>query len=187
MTNAEITALLTRLFGDAAQVVSELAWQVEAGPSRLLVLLSEDASWLRALISIAPAKDAEPYLMQLLEANFDATQETRYALYERVLWGVFQHDRATLTTEDFERAIARLVQLQEKGLDDSFSQLAETQIKQIIAAAKQKGQSLDDTLQTLERFYEEGVMGDLSQDAAQRQSVLDAWRYQLERLWNTVD
>lgn len=187
MTNAEITALLTQLFGDAAQVVSELAWQVEAGPSRLLVLLSEDGSWLRALISIAPAKDAEPYLMQLLEANFDATQETRYALYEQVLWGVFQHERETLTPEDFERAIARLVHLQEKGLDDSFSQLAETQIKQIITAAKQQGQSLNDTLQTLERFYEEGVMGDLSQDAGQRQSVLAAWRYQLERLWNTVD
>jgi hypothetical protein len=101
-----------------------------------------------------------------------------------VLWGVFQHSRANLTPEDFKAAIARLLILQQQGLGASFNRLAETQIRQIIQAAKLQGQSLETTLQTLDRFYQEGVMGEIDQNAAQREQILAAWRYQLERLWN---
>ncbi|WP_239125165.1 YbjN domain-containing protein [Leptolyngbya sp. CCY15150] len=184
MTPADITTSLTQQFGPALQIIDGEAWQIEAPASRLLVLLSEDHTWLRALVSIAPAQEAAPYLEQLLEFNFDDTQEARYAIYEGALWGVFHHALASLTREDFEAAIARLVSLQQTGLDRSFRQRADAQIRQIIWAAKQQGQTLEDTLQALDRFYEEGVMGDLSQDASQRQQVMDAWRAQLQRLWN---
>jgi hypothetical protein len=187
MTPQDITTTLTQMFGAAVQKTSSESWQVNQENFRLLVLLSEDQSWLRSLISIAPADEARPYLEQLLEANFDETQEIRYALYEEVLWGVFQHSCAGLTAADFEAAIARLVYLQQKGLSQSFSQLAESQIRQIIRAAKLQGQSLTTTLQTLERFYQEGLMGEMDQNAQQRQGVLDAWRYQLERLWDEVE
>ncbi|MGF1495712.1 MAG: hypothetical protein ACFB8W_02645 [Elainellaceae cyanobacterium] len=179
----DVTTALSDLFGAAVQADAPESWQVESGRSRLLVLLSEDQSWLRALISIAPQQDAQPYLNQLLEANFDHTQEARYALHQGVLWGVFQHRLESLEVQDFKAAIARLAKLRETGLDDSFNQLAEAQIRQIIRAAKQQGQSLETTLQTLERFYREGVMGELSQTEDQREAVLGAWRYQLERLW----
>jgi hypothetical protein len=187
MTPQEITTVLTTLFGNVVQANEPESWQVEADHFRLLVLLSEDQSWLRSLVTIAPAQEVEPYLAQLLEANFDETQETRYALFQGVLWGVFQHSRDSLTIEDFQAAIARLMTLHQKGLSDSFSKLAENQIRQIIQAAKQQGQSLEATLQTLERFYQEGVMGDIDQGAAQRGEVLGAWRYQLERLWEDVE
>lgn len=187
MTPQDITTVLSKMFGSAVQLTSAESWQVDLENFRLLVLLSADQSWLRSLISIAPAYEARPYLEQLLEANFDDTQETRYALYEEVLWGVFQHSCAGLTTADFQAAIARLIDLQQKGLSQSFSQLAESQIRQIIRAAKLQGQSLTATLQTLERFYQEGLMGEIDQDAKQRDSVLQAWRYQLERLWNEVE
>lgn len=187
MTPQDITTVLSNLFGSAMQMTSTEAWQVDLGNFRLLVLLSEDQSWLRSLISIAPAHEAQPYFEQLLAANFDETQETRYALYDGVLWGVFQHSRDSLTVADFEAAIARLTQLQEQGLSQRFSQLAETQIRQIIRAAKLQGQSLPTTLQTLERFYQEGVMGEMDQNAQQRQDVLQAWQYQLERLWDDVN
>lgn len=184
MTHIEITEILSQLFPQQVEQIDDTAWRVRAEASQLLVLLSEDHTWLRAMVSIAPYSVAEPYLVQLLEANFDTTQEVRYALHENVLWGMFQHALPTLDAADFERAIARLVHLQRTGLDESFSQLAETQIRQIIQAAKQRGQTLEETLQTLDRFYEEGVMGDLGQSAESRQSVLGAWRYQLERLWD---
>lgn len=184
MTPQDITEILTALFGSTVQVSGVESWQVEMGQFRLLVLLSDDRSWVRSLVSIASAQEAQPYLAQLLEANFDDTQETRYALYQGVLWGVFQHNFESLTQDDFKAAIARLAALQQRGLHDSFDRLAETQIRQIIRAAKLQGQSLETTLQTLDRFYQEGVMGELDQDAQQRQGVLGAWRYQLERLWN---
>jgi hypothetical protein len=73
--------------------------------------------------------------------------------------------------------------LQQQGLSSVFGSLAENQVREIIRAAKQQGQTLEATLQTLDRLYEEGVMGDMSQGSAQRARVLEAWRYQLERLW----
>lgn len=187
MTPSEITAELQSLFGNQLQVAEPESWQVEMGNLRLLILLSEDQTWLRSLISITTAQTALPYYEQLLEANFDETQEVRYALYEGVLWGVFHHSVASLTTDDFRAAIARLVALQQKGLAESFNKLSELQVRQIIQAAKQRGQSLETTLQTLERFYQEGVMGDINQGAEEREQVLAAWRYQLERFWQDED
>lgn len=184
MTPQEITQTLTTMFGDAVRIAEPESWQIEGENLRLLVLLSEDQSWLRVLMTIAPAQEAEPFFQQLLEANFDETQETRYALFQGLLWGVFQHSFASLTVEDFQEAILRLVELHQRGLNDSFNQFAETQIRQIIRAAKLQGQSLENTLQTLERFYEEGVMGDINAGAQSRSSFLQAWRYQLERLWD---
>lgn len=186
MTPDEITALLNELFQEGLRANPPQNWQVEDGNSRLLLLLSEDQTWLRVLISIAPAADAQPFWEQLLEANFDATQETRYALHQRVLWGVFQHDIQTLTEADLRRAIARLIDLQRQGLSDSFNRVAEAQIRQIIYAAKLQGQSLESTMQTLERFYQEGMLGEISQSPEQREAVLGAWRSQLERFWDEV-
>ena len=184
MKPEEIANKLTELFGAAAvQMTEPSAWQVETPQLRLLVLLSEDQSWLRVLIPIAPAQDAQPFVEQLLEANFDDTQETRYALNQNVLWGVFQHNRETLDPEDFAAAIARLVSLRQRGLSDSFDQLVDERVRQIIQAAKQQGQSLEATLQTLDRFYREGLMGNLEQNAQSREQVLAAWRRRLENLW----
>jgi hypothetical protein len=183
MTPDEITTTLTQLFGNALQVKAPESWQVEADRLRLLVLLSEDQAWLRSLVTIAPASEAEPFLPQLMVANFDETQETRYALFEGILWGVFQHRRESLTPEDFEAAIGRLVRLHQRGLTASFNQMAESQVRQIVRIAKQQGQSLEATLQMLDRLYQEGVLGDIDQGAQQREDVMGAWRYQLERLW----
>lgn len=184
MNNAEISESLQSLFGAAVQQVESGSWQAETEEARILVLLSDDQSWLRVLVPIAPLEEAKSFLPQLLEANFDETQEARFALHQGVLWGIFQHSTATLAPEDLQGAIARLLVLKSQGLSSSFNKFAESQIRQIVIAAKLQGQSLETTLQTLERFYEEGVMGSMQQPAADRQSVLAAWRYQLERLWN---
>lgn len=187
MTSEEITAILTKLFGTQAIQAASDSWQVEKDWLRLLVILSEDRSWLRLLVPIAPAQEAQPYLAQLLEANFDRTQEVRYALSQDVLWGVFQHSRESLTPEDFNSAVTRLASLGKQGLSKAFDQLAEQQIRKIIATAKLQGQSQEATLQNLTRFYEEGMLGGMEQDSQEREQFLKAWEYQLERLWSEVD
>lgn len=181
----EISAILNQLFAaediqhDAAEV-----WQVKTDQMHLLVILSEDHSWLRLLTPIASANEAQSLLPQLLEDNFDKTQEVRYALGQNVLWGVYHHRLESLTREDLSNAIASLFALLEKGLSSSFNQLIEKQIKQIVQAAKSQGQSLESTYQTLDRFYQEGVMGGMDQDPEQREQFLAAWKFQLDRLWN---
>lgn len=188
MKTEEITNTLKELFSAASvEIPSPGLWQVESSGMRLLVLLSDDQSWLRVLVPITPYQEAQPFVEQVLEANFDTTQETRYALHQGLLWGVFQHSRESLTPEDFRTAIARLISLHQAGLSDLFNQLVEARITQIIRAAKQQGQSLEATLQTLERFYEEGLMGEMDLGAEPREAALEAWRRQLERLWPEVD
>lgn len=188
MKPQEITDKLTELFGAATvQTTQQDAWQVETPQFRLLVLLSEDRSWLRILIPIASAVEAQPFVEQLLEANFDETQETRYALNQNVLWAVFQHNCESLVPDDFSAAVARLLALSQQGLTSRFDQFVDKRIRQIIQAAKQQGQSLEATLQTLDRFYREGLMGDLEQGAESREQVLAAWQRQLEKLWSEIE
>ena len=177
---------LTQLFGATAQRLEPEAWQVETAKFRLLVLLSQDQTWLRVLVPIAPTQEAQALMEQLLEANFDATQETRYALHQDVLWGVFQHRLESLVATDLAAAIAHLQSLHDQGLSKPFNDLVEVRIRQIIQVAKLQGQSLESTLQTLNHFYEEGVMGNLAQGATSREEVLAAWKRQLERLWSEV-
>lgn len=187
MTPEEIAITLTELFEPAPlQTKAPGSWQVETADFQILILLSDDESWLRVLIPIMSAQAAQPFVTQMLAANFDDTQEVRYALHQEVVWGVFQHSRESLTRSDFTEAIARLISLQRLGLSNFFNQQVESGIRQIIQVAKQQGQSLQATLQNLDRLYEEGVLGDLEQGAESREQVLEAWRRQLERLWLEV-
>ncbi len=184
MTSEEIAATLQQMFGSAAVSAAPGSWQVELADLRLLILLSEDESWLRLLLPIAPAQDAAPFLAQLLEANFDATQETRYAISQNALWGVFQHNRASLQSEDLVSAVQQLLLMKKEGLDWCFNQLVEERVRQIVNQAKQQGQTLEMTLQTLERFYQEGLMGDMALGREAQEETLAAWRYQLQRFWH---
>jgi len=188
MKPEEITPTLNQLLGSAnVTVLPPTSWQVETSRFNLLVLLSEDESWLRLLIPIVTAQEAQPFMEQLLAANFDLTQETRYALHQNALWGVFHHNLASLTISDFSDAVARLIALRKAGLSQPFDQLVEERVRQIIQAAKLQGQSLEATLQNLDRFYQEGLMGNLDQGEESREAVLAAWRRQLERLWPEVE
>jgi hypothetical protein len=187
MTPEEISSTITELF--AAATVTAIApgsWQIETSSFRLLVLLSEDDTWLRVLLPIMPLSEAKPFLEQFLEANFDETQEVRYAIYDGVIWAVFQHNSGTLANADFTNAIARLISLHQAGLDNVFNRLVETRIEQIIKAAKQQGQSLQATMQNLERFYAEGLLGEIDQNAETRSQIIAAWQRQLERLWDEI-
>ena len=187
MTPEEIAGTLTELF--SVEVVKSIApgsWQVETTDFRLLVLLSEDHTWLRVLLPIMPLQEATAFLTQFLEANFDDTQETRYAVYHGVVWGVFQHNSGTLSNADFTNAIARLISLHQTGVNDVFNNLVEVRIREIIKTAKQQGQSLEATMQNLDRFYAEGLLGDIDQNPQGRKEVLAAWRRQLEGLWQEM-
>ena len=184
MDISQVTPALESLFpAQTIEANNDENWQIQTEKVRLLVLLSADKSWLRILAPIASAAEAQPLLSQLMEANFDVTGAVRYALSQNVLWSVFQHSFASLTEEDFRDAIAQIVAIAEKGLSQAFQQLVEVRIKQIIQAAKAQGKSKEATYQTLERFYQEGMLGDMDRAPEERNSFLAAWKMQLDRLW----
>lgn len=155
MTPSEIADTLKELFAPTTiNVVAPGSWQIETQNLRLLVMLSDDESWLRILLPIVPVQEAQPFLEQFLEANFDETQEVHYALHQNVVWGVFQHNRVSLVVEDFRHAIAQLISLYKSGLDDVFNRLIESRIRQIILAAKSKGSHYKPLCKTLTAFMQ---------------------------------
>ncbi|MGB5914976.1 MAG: hypothetical protein WBG63_08920 [Phormidesmis sp.] len=190
MTPENVTAALEKQFGEAVQYSPPDAWQIETDETdetneiRLLVIST--GPWLRLMTPIMPIAEAKSFVGQMMAANFDQTQEARYAFHQDVVWGVVQHDFEALTLPLFQQAIAQLITLKSQGVSVFFNRLMESQITQIITAAKLQGQSLEDTMKTLDRLYSEGVMGEMGQSDYQRQAM-SAWRNQLERLWPTVD
>jgi hypothetical protein len=184
MTPADIKSFLTERFGRGITTPEPDSYQVDTPDYRLLIILSAQQSWVRMLVPIAPAQEAMTFVEEFLAANFDATLETRYAINQGVLWGVWQHSVAGLTTEDFNTAIDRCIDLKRVGIDRAFQDFATKQVQEIIRIAKQRGDTLEQTMQTLNRFYAEGVMGDLGATDDIRKEMMTAWQYQLERLWN---
>jgi hypothetical protein len=184
VTPEDIQAFLTNRFGTNLKIVDADSYQVETPEYRLLIILSAQQSWVRTLIPIAPAADAITFIEEFLSANFDDTLETRYALQQGALWAVWQHSVAGLTSEDFSMAIDRSIELKRVGIDRAFQDFATKQVKAIVSIAKQRGDTLEQTMQTLDRFYAEGVMGDLGATDDIRKEMMSAWQQQLERLWN---
>ena len=182
----EITIVLEKYFPSETIEFKEDTWQIDDERITLLVILSADGSWLKLLTPIASVTEAQSLLPQLLSNNFEFTQEARYAIAQGVVWGVFHHRLASLTPEDLESAIAIMVSLAQKGLSDAFNQLIEQRIRQIILAAKSQRQSLDTTYKTLDRLYQEGLLGGIDQKPEAREQFLASWKYQLERLWTEV-
>ena len=184
MTPEDIQSFLTSRFGNTVKIVDTDSYQVETPDYRLLIILSAQQSWIRMLVPIAPAAEAMTFVEEFLSANFDATLETRYAMNQGVLWGVWQHSVAGLTTEDFNTAIDRSIDLKRVGIDRAFQDFSTKQVKAIVSIAKQRGDTLSQTMQTLDRFYAEGILGDLGATEDIRKEMMTAWQYQLERLWN---
>ncbi|PSB55531.1 hypothetical protein [Chamaesiphon polymorphus] len=184
MTPEDIQSFLTNRFGRSLTIADADSYQVDTPDYRLLIILSAQQSWVRMLVPIAPAAEAMTFVDEFLSANFDDTLETRYAINQGVLWGVWQHSVAGLTTEDFNTAIDRSIDLKRVGIDRAFQDFATKQVKAIVSIAKQRGDTLEQTMQTLDRFYAEGVMGDIGATEDIRKEMMTAWQYQLERLWN---
>ncbi|MEM9806450.1 MAG: hypothetical protein AAF959_14335 [Cyanobacteria bacterium P01_D01_bin.56] len=187
MTPQDITQQLQTRFGENCLTMpAQDTWQVDTPELRLLVVLSENQTWLQMLIPIVPFSEAQPFLKEILAANFDQTQVARYATYEDALWGVFQHCLETLDPMDFAVALEQLLSMKKSGVSPFFNDLIETRIRQLIIAAKLQGQSMESTMQTINRFYAEGMMGDM-QDSNYGERALAAWQSQLERLWHQVN
>ncbi len=109
----DIPPILASMYGEQLQTIETGLWQIETEEYRLLVLLSDDQTWLRMMIPIAPAAEAEPFLRTLMENNFDETGEARYGLHQEALWAVFQQGLDGLNRDGFLSAISQLTRLQE--------------------------------------------------------------------------
>ncbi len=187
MTPDTVTQVLSDFFPDAQiDQPDRKTWKVHKPEERfhLLVSTSKDGKYLRAFVPIAPQNEAEPYYEKLLEYNFSENKLVRYAVNQGLMWGAFKYPIGILEPQQLHEALEELQGLHKQNLSPFFNQLAEDKVREIVAAAKAQGQTMEMTMQTISRFYDEGIMGGLDQDPRQQQQALIAWQYQLERLWN---
>lgn len=187
MTPEAVSQALRDFFPEAQVDQTEnKTWKIHQPEARfhLLVSLSKDQKLLRVFVPIAPQSEAEPYFAQLLEHNFSENKLARYSLNQSLLWGAFKYPIESLDKTVFDQALEELQKLHKQSLNSFFNELAEDKVREIVTAAKAQGQTMEMTMQTITRFYEEGVMGGLDQEPRQRQKALLAWQYQLQQLWD---
>lgn len=76
----------------------------------VLIVMDPDANRMRAMVPIRSADGlTEEDLSRMMQANFDAALDARYAIAQGRLWGVFIHPLAELRRDQFISGLAQTV------------------------------------------------------------------------------
>jgi len=76
----------------------------------LLMVYDEKADRMRIITPVAPSGIAsEEVLIRMMQANYDAVLDVRYAMANDIIWTVFIHPLSSLTQDDFLSGIAQTV------------------------------------------------------------------------------
>jgi hypothetical protein len=106
MDNARLDAIIQRI-GFGVQTTG-YSWSFEIEGFRVMVLTDEHADRMRIVSHVADASTLTDEMRhRLLQANFDAALDARYAIARGQLWSVFLHPLSTLTPDDFLSGLAQ--------------------------------------------------------------------------------
>lgn len=108
MTNARLDELIRRI--DEQAEGGDGRWQLEFEGYAALVLTDARADRMRIMVPIAEADGLDrDQLYRLLQANFDAVLDARYAVAQGRLWAVFLHPLASLTEREFFSGLGQAI------------------------------------------------------------------------------
>ena len=113
--NAEALAAQEKLDGligliDDKAVRNGNSWQLSLAERQVFIVTDTTADRMRILTPIAPANDLSAALLErLLQANYDAALDARYAIAQEIVWSVFIHPLSSLTEKDFLSGAAQTV------------------------------------------------------------------------------
>ena len=108
MTGARLLDLVTAIDQEAA--VGPNGAEFTFGERQVVLVFDEAAGRMRMMTPVAPV-DAlgERIMRRMLQANFDAVLDARYAIAGDLAWSTFIHPLPTLTEEDFRSALVQTV------------------------------------------------------------------------------
>ncbi|MCG8442945.1 MAG: type III secretion system chaperone [Caulobacterales bacterium] len=108
MTAARLGEIVARIDPQTQDLGAGYAFTVD---ERAVVLVYDEvADRMRIMTAIAPAAELPPALLErLLQANFDAALDARYAIAQELVWSVFLHPLSTLAEADFVSGVAQTV------------------------------------------------------------------------------
>lgn len=106
MTGERLGELVARIDENVEVVGNGYIFSV--GERQLRVVYDEAANRMRVITPIIPATTLpEELLERMLQANFDAVLDVRYAIGSGTVWSVFVHPLSSLTDEDFLSGVAQ--------------------------------------------------------------------------------
>ncbi|MEM7663010.1 MAG: hypothetical protein AAF292_12260 [Pseudomonadota bacterium] len=78
------------------------------GERDMMTVFDENADRMRVISPIIPAENLPPELLErMLQANYDAVLDTRYAIANGQVWSVFIHPLSSLTDDQLLSGIAQ--------------------------------------------------------------------------------
>ena len=108
MTLPRLVQIVTAIDPDVRVFGNALEFTLEDVP--VIIITDPVADRMRAMVPIRSAEglDAEE-LMRLMQANFDAALDARYAVAQGRLWGVFIHPLSPLERDQFLSALVQTI------------------------------------------------------------------------------
>jgi len=108
MTAASLTKLIKKFDEDA--MAEGNAVQFTLQERDLIFVYDEEADRMRVITPIANAALADDALLaRMLQANYDAVLDARYAVANNLIWAVYLHKLSTVTQDDFLSGVAQAV------------------------------------------------------------------------------
>ncbi len=108
MSAASLKELIKKFDEDA--LTEGNAVQFELRERDLLLVYDESADRMRVITPIVNAALADEALMaRMLQANYDAVLDARYAVANDLIWAVYIHKLSSVTQDDFLSGVAQVV------------------------------------------------------------------------------
>lgn len=108
MTAESLTALIQKF--DENAVAKGNGVQFTLQERDLIFVYDAEADRMRVITPIANAALAdEALLARMLQANYDAVLDARYAVANNLIWAVYLHKLSSVTQDDFLSGVAQVV------------------------------------------------------------------------------
>lgn len=110
MTNEKMGKVLLRETKDVQGIAGN--WQVTYLERPLYIITDENFNRMRIISPVEEvSKLKSDQLKTLLEANFDKALDSKYAIYDEIVWSTFTHPLNELTVQQFKDAMKQVVML----------------------------------------------------------------------------
>lgn len=108
MTGERLVALIKALDANASSLGN--TWQFTFQERPIILIFDEKADRMRMFTPIGPEEALDAGLMRrMLQANFDSALDARYAIANKLIWGVFIHPLSPLDQAQFASALFQVL------------------------------------------------------------------------------